>query len=179
MTCEFRGRFGDLCKNRKKYRGNFCSYHVELISIIKYRKSKGLCIYNRIGQIDTFVCDNITRNCKGLCDRCHIYVESVMKGRERVSSRHIRHEPYEQKQSNDKPNQDKSDVDLEPGEIRDQKILTVTIPDTSNMDKAKLFLEKIEKEYNDRKKLLYELVQITENITQLEKRRDELNELLA
>lgn len=183
ITCHFRDSWNKRCENPPDV-GQICNKHKFTFDDIRERKLDKICIYNRWDDFGTFRCDNGTINNHSLCPNCYGRIKSKKNNRDFVKSGYrVRYDPYDRDNPKNHHNVEKElqleSIDkelLEYGTLTPlfkEKTSTVPVdefipiekqPDNDNTKKAIDFLNTIQTEYDEKKRLFNEYQDLMKRI---------------
>lgn len=127
---------------------NLCEKHAKFIIEHNYRKNNNICTYNRWDD-EKYRCNNETRPGDYICPSCHGYIKQNRHGREivRKSEHEILNTMYD------------------------------SFIDSPNKSGTSSFMNTIQKEYNEKKKLYEEYVQLTSKIQYINKEIEKISKM--
>lgn len=209
--CKFRDSLERRCKDKPVYM-NFCQEHIESYYLIEQRKRDKLCIYNRLRHPNKFECGNKTNRIYVYCDNCYHHIKQFNRGvdyrknnrNKNTNKQKVRYNPYDHKSEIQIKSIDKELEEYDKLLLTEQKKSDiVSIPPVSEVSevskvsgiskvygisddtvKAMNFLNTVQSEYEDKKRLYdeyqmlaYKITQINYDIMNLENLQLEVKEL--
>ena len=177
QCCIFQDSWKHKCQ-RQKDDGQLCQDHKSTFHDIRERRNAHFCVYNRWDDLGKFRCNNKTIYNNSLCQNCYKYVKynpaKNMNNRNKVQNEKLRHDPYSGNDKKTPNNVEKVQpvlIDYK-FDIPDVEFIPLEKPaevSDDNEKKAIDFLNTIQNEFNEKKRLFDEHQALVKRIEQANK----------